>query len=197
MNFGAVKRWKLLPSAPSTPPGSWQLSLILQCSEPPSVIKNAAGAAPCAGITLPSGAGCHSNVARKEWWTGRRQGTTCLCLACDKLSVQGQDSVWQDPDQLCSHDSVALLTCQSKRARQTPHWRTSVPMLLLLVCSAPKDAAGRCPRPFWPRQLLPPSVTWPLRSSGKVCRTVVGASAALHLSSLCFQCRTLALNLEF
>lgn len=48
----------------------------------------------------------------------------------------------------CSHDSVALLTCQSKRARQTPHWRTSVLMLLPLVCSAPEGCCWSMPSTF-------------------------------------------------
>lgn len=90
------------------PPGSWQVSLILQSPESLSVIKYAAGAALSAGITLPSGAVCHSNVAKKTWWMGHHlcsplpglisyQGRAGECLRAQHLADKVQNSACINP----------------------------------------------------------------------------------------------------
>lgn len=96
-----------------SPSWIWQVSLILQSSESLSVIKYAAGAALYVGITLLSGAVCHSNVATKKWWMERHFWSSLP----DKLSVLGGRVFKRTafgrkgPDQLCFYQSIWLESC--------------------------------------------------------------------------------------
>lgn len=98
-----------------SPSWIWQVSLILQSSESLSVIKYAAGAALYVGITLPSGAVCHSNVATKKWWMERHFWSSLP----DKLSVLGGRVFKRTafgrkgPDQLCFYQSIWLESAAS------------------------------------------------------------------------------------
>ena len=93
--------------SPSYPGTVLELSLILQSSQWLSLIKYAAGAALDAGITLPSGAVCHSNVAKKKWWMGPHLCSPLPGLRSECLG----DSVWE---------TRFSFACISPTAGQTP-----------------------------------------------------------------------------